>query len=1609
MASPEDIINPQGVVVDRKEMTWDGDKFLSHFFTLPSIPVIGNWSVTAGYVNGLTTETTVGFEVKEYVLPAFSVKVVTERSYILPSDDDFRINFEAKYVYGRVVQGSVTYEVSLLLDGHVIPFIKEYSELTDGSHGRIIKAHSIRMANGDMGFPDGARLDIKASVRETATGKEEKIHDRNIVLLNTPYQILFTQSQEYFKPGMKYFLHVYVLLYGTDIPLTQLPFALKISWKRQGFPTVDEIRERSTDNDGVYTAEIDTGPHHDELEFEITTHGPGLEADQQAVAVLTISSYVSPSDSFLAVSTMPKLEVGETLSASTMNRESGKIEKINFLVVSRGHIVDHASSRQNLDNIGMTTTVDINVSPKMVPSGRVVAFYIRDQTNRPEVVADSVWFDVVDTCDRANVDISSMEGNQLSPKDQIRMKIKGSPETRVGLLAVDQAVYLLNNRHTLKHQSIFNAMEEHDLGCGFGGGRDRHDVFTEAGLAVITNADLTTPKRDSMTCSRAHQRKKRSSENLLRQNHICCRKGFDLGMDLRNLTTCLEERLTILNATDRFCARMFYQCCKKAVKRTKEEADATISTGSGRSGVKDIQLSFDDIAIEEGELTIRQVFPESWMFQEVNIGVNGEVTQVVTLPDSITTWVFQAVGVSKEHGVCVAKPENVTAFKDFFISLDMPYSAVRMEQMEVRATIFNYRNRKLPVRIYMKGTKGICSSARPGENSPSVKVYVEPNDAYMVKFPVVPLEAGSFSIDVLAISAGASDWIRKELHVRSEGKEVRKTVSFWLDPQCTKNREEAVNGKVVKTVCRGGENREYGEVDMQLPVKAIPGSEKAQARVIGNIMESAVTDVIAGHTLERWLRQPKGCGEQTMIYTAPIVSTMMYLHQTNQITPAIEKKGHDMIIDGINRELIYRKEDGSFSVWTHKPSSTWLTAFVMKIFCQAKNFVHVDDKNAICSGVEWLTSQQTGEGQFIEAYWVHHKEMIGGVNGDASMTAFVLISLLECDCRPGGTAEKIQLSISYLENQLQNMDRPLSVAITAYALALADSPRKMEANDKLRSLAQTDEMGSHFWSHADNFANQIRPYWHKNNPSALDVETTAYALLAQLELNEIQYSASIVEWLLKMRSSGGAFVSTQDTVVALQALSEYNVRTYAAEIDMQTTLRSESKAEFERRIKLQQDTALVQKTVENIPIGGKLFVDTTGSGLGRMEIEVWYNVNQTDEELCKFDVDINVEPIIPSVEDLKNRDDVFCDVCNKCVPASLKKPKQDDFYDYWQEFPANFYDQQQQSEMEQKMQQIPEIRLGGMEDEEVNRLGRSKRSRGVREADVNGNIVVKDTASKKTVCITAAVRHRGNKVINMAIVDIGLPTGYEADVRNLVKLEEDGTIDSFEITDRSIIMYLETIPSDESVILKFTASEEYQVGNRQAAQVHVYDYYDPSEQCVSFYSPTGPGDGDIDVMCTNNVCHCAESVCMKCWSGALLTQVTFSQLRRTACQTVDYVMSVKITHEETENKFTHYTAKVIKVHKDGIEELMQDDAIHFWQATRCVDNCKQVEVGKTYFIMGMDGVKYKEDDGSDRYKYFLDDRTFLTEDLTLLRSAGNTRVKVLLRQIQNFLRKGCRN
>lgn len=70
----------------------------------------------------------------------------------------------------------------------------------------------------------------------------------------------------------------------------------------------------------------------------------------------------------------------------------------------------------------------------------------------------------------------------------------------------------------------------------------------------------------------------------------------------------------------------------------------------------------------------------------------------VTIPDTITTWVMQAVAINNQTGLGLATPLRVVGFLSFFISLKMPYSVKKGEQVSLLATVFNYGDEEMRVR-----------------------------------------------------------------------------------------------------------------------------------------------------------------------------------------------------------------------------------------------------------------------------------------------------------------------------------------------------------------------------------------------------------------------------------------------------------------------------------------------------------------------------------------------------------------------------------------------------------------------------------------------------------------------------------------------------------------------------------------------------------------------------------------------------------------------------------------------------------------------------------------------------------------------------------------------
>jgi CD109 antigen len=151
------------------------------------------------------------------------------------------------------------------------------------------------------------------------------------------------------------------------------------------------------------------------------------------------------------------------------------------------------------------------------------------------------------------------------------------------------------------------------------------------------------------------------------------------------------------------------------------------------------------------------------------------------------------------------------------------------------------------------------------------------------------------------------------------------------------------------------------------PSVAVPDSTKSEVSVFGDFLGNSIEN------LDSLIRIPTGCGEQNMIAFVPMILVLNYLKAVQQLTPAIQTKTLSYMEIGYQRQLNYQRYDGSFSCFGASDSSgsTWLTAFVVRYFAEAKIYINIDD-NVLNRALDWLVSKQSENGRFAEVGIVVH-------------------------------------------------------------------------------------------------------------------------------------------------------------------------------------------------------------------------------------------------------------------------------------------------------------------------------------------------------------------------------------------------------------------------------------------------------------------------------------------------------------------------------------------------------------------------------------------------------------------------------------------------------------
>ncbi|XP_066919557.1 alpha-1-macroglobulin-like isoform X3 [Clytia hemisphaerica] len=1215
------IENPSGSVMRQwREVDLVDSGYASFELKTSEKPVLGKWKITA---HVKSYKKVLQVEVKKFVLPKFKV-TISPPSFILVADTTVEAEICAKYSYGKSVIGQLTTTICARKDYGYRHWYQPIS--LDGKNRkcktikkRIDGCATITIPRDDF-YPikdeksssnNQLAISYDAKVKESITGIELEAEKVERKMQSVGYRLSFEKFDS-FKPGFP----LKTKLFVKDLdgkPADKVLVTLKVGTNyRKG----DILDKKAVVTNGVFEIDVPIPPFkHNKIYLHANHERKPLYTGEtqwrrRAEDSKSLTAWFSPSHSYLKIEKQFKgaAKIGSFVDVNVhyTSVDAGDIDRtVYYSTMCAGNIVDSGSFTKTFVNDATpqptattttttttTTTASLatnitteiyrsifrlnNVPPtwppvpstlrkgsfkfsfditkEMMPHCKMVVYYMRGE----EMVADNTKFDVEDILEN---DVSiKFTSDEVKPGRSVQLNLKAAPNSKVAVTAVDTSIHFLAKGNDLKQKDLFDIRENLDISAGYVRSRwdrcpnpyglrrkrsiipydDTEMVDSEKAFAEIGYEVLTNLRLDTRPCQRRRFGPPKIAYSLS-------------GGPWRGQTTSttMMPRLTTT---------------------TRIPVDATNSVNKKKP------------------THVRQNFPETWLWLDETVSNEGAKSIDVKVPDTITSWYASAFGISKSAGMGVAKATKIRVFQPFFISLNLPYSVIRGELLTVPAVVFNYMEDScLSIRVSLERSLDFQMVA-----GPSAKTCLCGKRSAKILFKLIPKKLGQIPIRITAetldhnicalsknidSTVSASDILVRKLRVEPEGVKNSYTLSEFICPRETPTTE----------------------FKLRRPENLVPGSIFSKVSVIGDIMGSSLSNI------DELLAMPYGCGEQNMLKFAPNIFIMNYLNHTNQATGDITDKALGYMRSGYQRELTYKHSNGGYSAFGSRDTeaSTWLTAFVLKSYAEARPWIDIDDKE-IKHSSQWLLRAQSKDGCFPSIGSLHNKAMKGGVKTPATLTAYVTISLLEADVASFDT--RLYAASKCVRKSLDDINDSYSLAIIAYMFAkLKDSQGYDQVMKRLNSMA-IDEAGMKHWEESkdEDDENRSPNRWYYQARST-DIEQTAYVMLAMLEKRgkeAISDAIPIVRWLSKQRNGLGGWSSTQDTVLAMQALANFADLTYGSSMNMNIQMEDgKDTNEFE----ITSKNNLVLQQVEDIPVPSTLKIKASGDGCALLQAHVQYN------------------------------------------------------------------------------------------------------------------------------------------------------------------------------------------------------------------------------------------------------------------------------------------------------------------------------------------------------------------------------------------------------------------
>ncbi|KAM4637026.1 alpha-2-macroglobulin-like protein 1 [Discoglossus pictus] len=592
-------------------------------------------------------------------------------------------------------------------------------------------------------------------------------------------------------------------------------------------------------------------------------------------------------------------------------------------------------------------------------------------------------------------------------------------------------------------------------------------------------------------------------------------------------------------------------------------------------------------------VTVRDNFTDTLLYSVFSTDSEGNGRVSLTLPGSITKWDGSTVCLSNLEGIGITKEKAMlSSTLPYFVDITSSSMVMNGETMTLRVSVSNFLGKCVKSVITLASSSHYEAVLSSGE----LEQCVCSGDKAHVTYSITFMEAGAFNISVTAETTQISDTC---VGPNDESQPSRRDTKIWIifvEPEGIKT--EVTTSQFI---CVQDTNSE-SQTSLTIAGDFVSGSETGHVTITPDVFGLVLSNI------DDLLDMPYSCAEQNIARIQFILTVLNYLKCTNQLTDEKYKELQKKLSEGYGRQVGFYLHDGSYGVFRNSAPNTWVTVKTIKAFSEAKKHIFIDSK-LVPQALIWLKNQQDPQtGCFRRSGYIFRTQ--NDAADDILLTIYTGISLMRSED---------SLAQSILEG-VKNCLRPLkiddlSIYTTGYLFVFS-------------ALDENWDLWQVIYDHIIPLAIEEGPghCWEFNNRA--DVETTSlmlYGLSMAPEIAEDQkaYLATISAWIISKMNSRGGFSTTQDTEMAIQALSALACRIGIPNTGYTVFIRKSGEELYKLDFNNQNWLMVPNYQLPDIP--EDYTTEVMGSGCCLVQYTAEYNV-PVSEENSAFSLSVHSSP-----------------------------------------------------------------------------------------------------------------------------------------------------------------------------------------------------------------------------------------------------------------------------------------------------------------------------------------------------------------------------------------------